>query len=340
MNKGLGFYVALQGCYNPEEYIRIGKVIESLGFDRIYVYDDLMFYPSFPILNLIAEHTSKIEIGPCLVNGFYRHPALIASNAAFLDAVSHGRSVLGLGRGAFFDFLKMEIEEKYTREAFKESLLLIRHLFKQKKNGFHGKVFNTSKNAILRIPPPNNPYIVTGTWNCKMAYLGGKYSNEVQLAEVFTETYLNKISKSFLKGCKDSTDNYSKHISLGGMICVADNPAKAVEAAKKTLAIYMPYLKTILKQHKVDVNSAQIKRIDYESKHGNYLEASALIPDEFVSMLTLSGTPTDVANRIKLLIKGKPVKGIMFSPPYGIFDSLEENFTYISKKLIPKLENL
>jgi len=337
MDRGLDFYVALQGCYTPEEYIRFGKLIESKGFDRIYVYDDLMFYPSFPILNLIAEHTTRIEIGPCLVNGFYRHPALIASNAAFLDTHSHGRSVLGLGRGAFFDFLKMEDNEKYTREAFKETLLLIRHLFNQQKDGFNGRIFSTSKKAILRIPPPTNPYFVTATWNSKMVYLGGRYSNEVQLAEVFTTTYFNKLSKAFIKGCAKSKEKEKKSISIGGMICVSDDPALAIETAKKTLAIYIPYLKTILKQHKVDVKSRLIKEIDFESKHGNYIEASKLIPDDFVAILTLSGTPADVSKRIKSLIRGKPVKGIMFSPPYSTFDSIEDNITYLSDKLLPLL---
>lgn len=337
MVKRLDFYVALQGCYAPEEYIRIGKLIESNGFDRIYVYDDLMFYPSFPILNLIAEHTTKVEIGPCLVNGFYRHPALIASNAAFLDTLSHGRSVLGVGRGAFFDFLKLDDDEKYTRKAFKETLQLIQHLFKQQKSSFNGDVFSASKKAILRIAPPANPYFVTATWNSKMAYLGGRYSNELQLAEVFTETYLNKLSNAFNKGCSKSTEKGKKSISIGGMICVGDDSALAIETAKRTLAVYIPYLKTILKQHKVDVKSNLIKEIDYESKHGNYLEASKLIPDDFVSILTLSGTPKDVATRIKSLIRGKQVKGIMFSPPYSTFDSIDENITYLSQKLLPLL---
>lgn len=338
MKKELDFYIALQGCYKPNDYIRLGKLIESNGFDRIYVYDDLMFYPSFPILNLIAEHTTKIELGPCLVNGFYRHPALIASNAAFLDSFSNGRSVLGLGRGAFFDFLKLKDDEKYTRKAFKETLQLVQHLFQQKNGAFKGDIFNATEKAILRVPVPKNPYFITATWNTKMAYLGGKYANEVQLAEVFTESYLKKIHKSFQKGCNESESKLGKHISLGGMICVSDDASKAIETAKKTLAVYMPYIKTILKQHKVDVKSSLIKEIDYESKRGNYTGASSLIPDDIVSMLTLCGTPTDVSNRIKKLIKGKTIKGIMFSPPYSTFSTIDENITYLSNNLLPKLQ--
>lgn len=338
MDKSLDFYIALQGCYKPSEYIRLGQIIEENGFDRIYVYDDLMFYPSFPILSLIAEHTNRIELGPCLVNGFYRHPALIASNAAFLDAVSNGRSILGLGRGAFFDFLNLKDKEKFTRKGFEETHQLVSHLFQQKQEEFKGKIFKTTAKAVLRVPPPAKPYFVTATWNTKMAYLGGKYSNEVQLAEVFTETYIDEMLKTFQKGCSESKLSGEKRLSIGGMICVSDDSAKAIEKAKRTLAVYIPYLKTILKQHKVDVKSKLIKEIDHESKRGNYFEASTLIPDDFVSILTLSGTPDDVSHKLKKLIKGKPIKGIMFSPPYSTFDSMEENILYLAEKLLPKLQ--
>jgi alkanesulfonate monooxygenase SsuD/methylene tetrahydromethanopterin reductase-like flavin-dependent oxidoreductase (luciferase family) len=228
--------------------------------------------------------------------------------------------------------------EKFTRKGFVETLQLIDHLFQQKHDDFNGSIFKTSAKAVLRVPPPVKPYFITATWNVKMAYLGGKYSNEVQLAEVFTESYFGEIYKSFRKGCEESNLEGQKHISIGGMICVSDNPEKAIQTAKKTLAVYVPYLKTILKQHKVDVKSKLIKEIDYESKRGNYEGASTLIPDDFVTMLTLSGTPDDVASRIRKLTKDRPVKGIMFSPPYSTFDTLEENLVYLSQNLLPKLQ--
>lgn len=53
------FYVALQGIYSPKNYINLAKSIEKMGYDRIYIYDDLFFYPSIPILTLMAEHTKK-----------------------------------------------------------------------------------------------------------------------------------------------------------------------------------------------------------------------------------------------------------------------------------------
>lgn len=340
MSENLKFYIALQGCFKPNEYIRYGKLIEDLGFDRIYVYDDLMFYPSYPILNLIAEHTSKIELGPCVVNGFYRHPAIIASNAAFLDAVSNGRSIIGIGRGAFFDFLNMNNDEKYTRKGFEESLLLMRHFCKQKYNtSFKGKILSATKKAVLRVQPPLNPYIVAATWNKKMAFLAGKYADELQLAEVFTHSYFEKLYKSFKNGFVSNFENKKKYISIGGMTCVSDDINKALEVAKYTVAIYMPYLKTILKNHQVNLDSKEIHKIDALSKKGNYKKAAKFISDDIVNLLSLSGTYEQVAQKIKSISKGLDIKGIMFSPPYGTQDTFEKNIENIANKLIPLLKN-
>ncbi len=339
MAEKLKFYIALQGCFQPDEYIRYGKLIEDLGFDRIYVYDDLMFYPSYPILNLIAEHTSKIELGPCVVNGFYRHPAIIASNAAFLDAVSCGRSVLGLGRGAFFDFLNMNNDEKFTRKGFKESLMLIKHLFQfDKENSFKGNIHNVTKKAVLRVSPPKNPYFITATWNKKMAYLAGKYANELQLAEVFTNTYFEELYKSFRKGSMNNGEFKKPTISIGGMTCVSDDKEKAMEVARNTVAIYIPYLKTILKNHHIDLNSEEIRKIDHYSKKGNYKKAAKYISDEIVNMLSLTGNPEQLAIKIKNIGQGFGVRGIMFSPPYGTYDTVEKNIENIANKLIPLLK--
>ncbi len=339
MAENLKFYIALQGCYTPNEYIRYGKLIEELGFDRIYVYDDLMFYPSYPILNLIAQHTSKIELGPCAVNGFYRHPAIIASNAAFLDVVSNGRSIIGIGRGAFFDFLNMNNDEKYTRKGFEESLFLMKHFCKQKYNSsFKGKIFSATKKAVLRVQPPMDPYIVAATWNKKMAFLAGKFADELQLAEVFTASYFNKIYKSFKNGFSSNFENRKKYISIGGMTCVSDDKEKALEVAKNTVAIYMPYLKTILKNHDVDLDSKEIQKIDTLSKKGNYKKAARYITDDIVNLLSLSGTYVQVAKKIKSISEGHDIKGIMFSPPYGTEENFEKNIENIANKLIPLIK--
>jgi 5,10-methylenetetrahydromethanopterin reductase len=148
------FYVALQGDKSPELYRRLGKYIEKLGFDRIYVYDDLMYRPSWLILSLIAANTTHIELGPCVVNGLYRHPAIIAENAVFLDEMCGGRSILGVGRGAFLEYLDMPNNEESTRLVCEETIQLVKRFISGDKTPFRGQYFGAAEEAVLRWPPP------------------------------------------------------------------------------------------------------------------------------------------------------------------------------------------
>jgi len=234
------FYVALQGNYEPKQYINLSKQIEKLGFDRIYIYDDLFYYPSIPILTLIAEHTKSIELGPCLLNGFYRHPAIITSNILALNTIAKDRTVLGLGRGAFFDFLGMDITEEYTRHAFEENVQLVKHILSNKKQKFNGKHFKANENAFLRIESANIP-LITGTWNEDMAYIAGKYCNEIQIADVWDINYLIRLQNSFLIGNCETNDINNPKFSIGGICCISENEAKARKKVVETLTVYLPY---------------------------------------------------------------------------------------------------
>lgn len=329
------FYIALQGNMEPHKYIELAKTIEELGFDRLYVYDDLLYHPSFPILALIAEHTHKIEIGPCLVNGLYRHPAILAANYAFLNDLSDGRAVMGLGRGAFYEHLKINTSEKFTRNAYTETVRMVSHFLAGTKAGFSGKIFKSTEAAFLRMPVPEKPKLVTATWNTKMAYLAGKFSHELQLAEVFTNAYFQELETAYRQGLNASMSSAQAKISIGGMTCLAEDRSLAYQKAKQTLAIYAPYLKTILKRHKVDVRSKTFLTMEQMSKQGDLENAARLIPDHLVDLLTLTGTPREVASKINAIMGEASIEGILFSPPYGIHDSIEKNLEFIARELFP-----
>jgi 5,10-methylenetetrahydromethanopterin reductase len=73
---------------------------EASGWDGI-VYPDSQNFAAdcYIIMAEAANATSKLGIGAGVTNTFTRHPAVIASAAATLQAISGGRVVLGIGRG-------------------------------------------------------------------------------------------------------------------------------------------------------------------------------------------------------------------------------------------------
>ncbi|MBI9067846.1 MAG: LLM class flavin-dependent oxidoreductase [Salinivirgaceae bacterium] len=336
MNK-IKFYLGLQGNKTPDEYIKIAKTAEKNGFDRLYVYDDLLYYPSFPILTTIAHHTKKIKLGPCLVNGFYRHPAVITSSYAYLNQVSNNRAVLGLGRGAFYDLLKLESEEEYTRKGYEETIQLVKHFLEKDHKVFEGEIHKATEKAFLKVPAPKNPYIITATWNYNMAYIAGKYSNELQVAEVWNEKYLGELYHAFLEGKKENKIKDLPRLSIGGMMCVANSEKEAIRIAKPTVAVYMPYLQTILKSHNIDFETPEIQKIFELSKSGKISEAVKLLSDDITKVLALVGTPDQVAERVNNLRKKYPIHGLLLSPPYGTSNDVVKNIKYLKKELFKKL---
>lgn len=334
----LNFYLGLQGNKTPQEYIKIGKKAEQAGFSRIYVYDDLFYHPSFPVLCTIAQHTTKIKLGPCLVNGFYRHPALIASNYSYLDALTNGRAILGMGRGAFYEQLKMTIDEEHTRKGYQEAIELVNNLLHKKQSAYNGSYFKKAENGGLRIPVPSQPYLITATWNYNMAFLAGKNSHELQIAEVWHEKYMGELYYAFLEGKKENTLYSHKAFSIGGMVCAANSEQDALKKAKKTIAVYIPYLTTILKNQGIETDSELLQRIFRLSRNGSFTEAATLITDDMARALSLSGTPAQIAERVNNLRKVYPINGLLFSPPYGTCDTTVENLDFLKKELFPLLK--
>src|SRR5579863_4193023 len=50
-------------------------------------------------LTYLADHTQHIHFGPLVAPLSFRHPTLLARQAAALDDLSNGRMILGIGAG-------------------------------------------------------------------------------------------------------------------------------------------------------------------------------------------------------------------------------------------------
>ncbi len=81
---------------------------EAAGFDGLWTWDHLRdpdggTGPGVPeawtVLTALAEATTRVMLGPLVLNVANRHPGVLANMAATLQAVSGGRLLLGLGAG-------------------------------------------------------------------------------------------------------------------------------------------------------------------------------------------------------------------------------------------------
>jgi probable F420-dependent oxidoreductase len=94
------FAVRIGGGELTADLPTFARRAEALGYDAIYVTDHLRGQLS-PIsaLATIAAVTSTIRIGSYVFANDFRHPLILAREAATLDHLSGGRLELGLGAG-------------------------------------------------------------------------------------------------------------------------------------------------------------------------------------------------------------------------------------------------
>src|SRR5260370_21029730 len=78
---------------------------EAVGFSTLLVRDHFVAEPfghqfaPFVTLAVVAEATRTLRVGTLVIDNDYRHPAVLAKEAATLDLLSGGRFELGLGAG-------------------------------------------------------------------------------------------------------------------------------------------------------------------------------------------------------------------------------------------------
>jgi 5,10-methylenetetrahydromethanopterin reductase len=95
-----GVEVWTSGAGLPRAFVHRAQEAERAGFDGISIVDSQNLSGDCYIALAIAAHeTEHIRLATGVTNPFTRHPAVAACAIATVQAESHGRAVLGIGRG-------------------------------------------------------------------------------------------------------------------------------------------------------------------------------------------------------------------------------------------------
>jgi probable F420-dependent oxidoreductase len=141
------------------EWLDRARRIESLGFATLVIPDTLPYsLAPFPALAAVAAATSALRIGTYVLANDYRHPVLVAKEAATLDFISGGRFELGIGAGrpasaADTAMLGLPFESGSTRVArLAEALAIIKPLLAGQSLDFQGTYYSIGKASIAPAP--------------------------------------------------------------------------------------------------------------------------------------------------------------------------------------------
>jgi alkanesulfonate monooxygenase SsuD/methylene tetrahydromethanopterin reductase-like flavin-dependent oxidoreductase (luciferase family) len=113
------------------DQIHLAELAEPLGFDSLWPpehhFTDYSACPdNVQFLSYMAAKTSRIQLGTGAVIVPWNDPLRVVEKIAFLDHLSNGRAILGLGRGlSRVEYEHFQIEMNSARDRFDEASRMI-----------------------------------------------------------------------------------------------------------------------------------------------------------------------------------------------------------------------
>ena len=164
---------------------------EELGYHSVWLMDHLAA-PAAPehdtlegwtLAAALAARTSTVRLGHLVTANPFRHPALLAKMAATLDAVSHGRLILGYGAGWFaqeYEAYGYDFPPIGTRlRQLEEGLQILKRMWTEEQATFHGAHYHVENARCLPRPTrkPHPPILIGGAGEKVLLKLVARYAD-------------------------------------------------------------------------------------------------------------------------------------------------------------------
>ncbi len=168
MPRPFRFGVVVANAQSRAAWIATARRIEELGYATLLMPDRPSLGGIAPLtaLAVAADATRSLRVGSYVFCNDYRHPVLLAREAATLDLLSEGRFELGLGAGVGpGEFQQLGLPFPSSRVGhLAEALQLIKQLFTEEMVNFNGKYYTVTqmRGSPRPVQRPHMPILVAG----------------------------------------------------------------------------------------------------------------------------------------------------------------------------------
>ena len=232
-----------------QEWVAKARRAEALGYSTFLVWDHLndQLAPLVALLSA-ADATTSLRIATSVLSNDYRHPVLLAKEAATLDLLSDGRLELGIGAGWNGDEYYqagIAFDEPLRRvQRLGESVQIMKGLLTNTSLTFHGQFYTITKlqGHPAPIQKPHPPFMIGGARR-QMLQLAAREANIIGYAtKVFpdgTHDFTDSIGPAITRkrawiqaAAGERFTTLEFHIHIGGVIITPHREKKAAQLAE------------------------------------------------------------------------------------------------------------
>jgi probable F420-dependent oxidoreductase len=184
------FGVVGESIRSGEQLMATARRAEELGYSTLVLRDHFIGEPFgdqlAPMVTLMAAAsvTRTLRVGTLVLDNDYRHPAVLAKEAATLDLLSGGRLELGIGAGWLrdeYDLAGLRFDPAGVRVSrLEESLRVLKGLFTGSPLTFQGEHYAIG--GLRSFPAPAqrpHPPIMVGAGSRRMLGIAGREADVV-----------------------------------------------------------------------------------------------------------------------------------------------------------------
>jgi len=296
----------------PEDEVRR---LEAKGYQGAFTYEG-PHDPFFPLI-LAAKASRSIDLYTAVAIGFARNPMILANIGWDLQAISKGRFMLGLGTQ-----IRPHIEKRFNMpwskpvSRMKEMVLAIKEIWRtwetKERLDFRGEHYQHTLMTPMFNPGPapfGPPPIFLAGVGPKMTEACGEvadgfFTHPFSTMRSFEELTLASLDRGLATAGREASD---LSISLQVMVCTGRNDeeiAAARAATKQQIAFYgsTPAYKPVLDCHGWgDLQS----ELNVMTKQGKWGEMNALVTDELLDEIAVSGPIGEIAEKVRARAQGR-----------------------------------
>jgi len=163
------FSVQEHSAHSASQWRERARAIEAMGYSTFYLPDHFGDQVG-PIAGLMAaaDATTSLRIGSLVYDNDYRHPVVLAKEAASLDLLSDGRFDFGIGAGwmiADYQQSGIAYDSAGTRIArLAEAIEIFKRFFAGGEFSFKGEHYTVEglEGAPLPVQKPHPPFVLGG----------------------------------------------------------------------------------------------------------------------------------------------------------------------------------
>jgi F420-dependent oxidoreductase-like protein len=174
------------------EIIDVAGYAERTGWDGIWIADHFMpaagdldqpMHECFTVLAALAVAVPRVRLGSLVAGNTYRHPAVVAKEAATIDHVSGGRLILGLGAGwqenehHAYGIELPGIKARLDR--FEEACAIVTSLLREPRTTFKGEYYEINDAPLDPKPVSGSlPFLVGGGGEKRTMRIAARFADE------------------------------------------------------------------------------------------------------------------------------------------------------------------